>query len=62
MTDQERALEIARVRLDEADLAFSDAEEAAAEAARDWREADRLYDRVEAGDPDAIREILEGQQ
>ena len=62
MTEQERAIQIAKAQLDEADLAFYEAEEAAAEAYQDWQEADRLYDRVEAGDPDAIRQVLEEQQ
>jgi hypothetical protein len=62
MTDQERAIEIAKAQLDETDLAFYEAEKAAAEAYQDWQEAEELYDRVEAGDPDAIRQVLEGQR
>ena len=62
MTDQELAIKIAKARLDETDLAFYEAEEAAAEAYQEWQEADRLYDRVQANDPDAIRQVLEEQR
>jgi hypothetical protein len=40
---------------DEADVA----QEAAYDA---WKEADKLYARIEAGDPDAIRQVLEGER
>jgi len=62
MTDQEKAMEIARARLDEADLSWDQAREAEQEAYTNWRVADNLMMAVENGDPDAIREILEGQQ
>jgi hypothetical protein len=44
------------------ELAWDEAD-VAQEAAHDaWKEADKLYARVEAGDPDAIRQVLEEQQ
>ena len=62
MTDQERALQIAQARLDEADLSWQDAREAEKAAYSAWLKVDRLYQRVEAGDPDAIRQVLEGER
>jgi hypothetical protein len=62
MTDQERALQIVRARMDEADLLYEEASTAERRALEDWRAADRLYQRVEAGDPDAIRQVLEGER
>jgi hypothetical protein len=62
MTEQEQALQIVRARMDEADLLYEEASTAERRALEDWRAADRLYQRVEAGDPDAIRQVLEGER
>ena len=62
MTDQEQAMKIAQARLDETDLLYEEASVAERRALEEWQAADRLYQRVEAGDPDAIRQVLEGQQ
>jgi hypothetical protein len=62
MTEQERALKLAADRMIDLELAWDEAD-VAQEAAHDaWKEADKLYARVEAGDPDAIRQVLEEQQ
>jgi hypothetical protein len=62
MTEQERALKLAADRMIDLELAWDEAD-VAQEAAYDaWKEADKLYARIEAGDPDAIRQVLEGQQ
>ena len=62
MTEQERALKLAADRMIDLELAWDEAD-VAQEAAHDaWKEADKLYARVEAGDPDAIRQVLEGEQ
>ena len=59
MTEQERALKLAADRMMELDLAWDEAY-VAQEAAHDaWKEADKLYARIEDGDPDAIRQVLE---
>jgi len=62
MTDQELAMEIAQARLDEADLSLEEARKAEAKAYDNWKAADDLMILVEEGDPDAIREVLEGQR
>ena len=62
MTDQEQAMKIARARLDEADLAWDESREAERKAYDDWKAADDLMMLVEAGDPDAIRQVLEGER
>jgi uncharacterized protein YdaT len=62
MTDRELAMEIAKAILDEADLCLEEASIAERRALDEWQEAHRLYDRVEAGDPEAIRQVLEEQQ
>ena len=62
MTDQELAMEIAQARLDEADLSLEEALKAEAKAYVAWKVADDLMILVEEGDPDAIRQVLEGQQ
>jgi len=62
MTDQERAMEIAQARLDEADCSLEEARKAETEAYDAWRAADTLMMLVESGDLDAIREVLEGQR
>jgi hypothetical protein len=62
MTDQERALQIVQARMDEADLLYEEASTAERRALEEWQAADRLYQRVEANDPDAIRQVLEGEQ
>ncbi len=62
MTEQERALKLAADRMMELDLAWDEAY-VAQEAAHDaWKEADKLYARIEDGDPDAIRQVLEGER
>jgi DNA-binding GntR family transcriptional regulator len=59
MTEQQRALKLAADRMIDLELAWDEAD-VAQEAAYDaWKEADKLYDRIEAGDPDAIRQVLE---
>jgi hypothetical protein len=62
MTDQERALQIVQDRMDEADLLHEEASIAERRAFKEWRAARGLYQRVEAGDPEAIRQVLEEQQ
>jgi hypothetical protein len=62
MTDQEQALQIVQARMDEADLLHEEASIAERRAFKEWREARGVYQRVEAGDPDAIRQVLEEQQ
>ncbi len=62
MTDRERAMEIAKAILDEADLLHEEASIAERRAFKEWRAARTLYQRVEAGDPEAIRQVLEEQQ
>jgi hypothetical protein len=62
MTDRELAMQIVQARMDEADLSLEEAAIAERRALEEWRAADRLYQRVEAGDPDAIRQVLEGQR
>jgi DNA-binding GntR family transcriptional regulator len=62
MTEQQRALKLAADRMIDLELAWDEAD-VAQEAAYDaWKEADKLYARIEAGDPDAIRQILEEQR
>ena len=62
MTEQERALKLAADRMIDLELAWDEAD-VAQEAAYDaWKEADKLYARIEAGDPDAIRQVLEDQR
>ena len=62
MTDRERALKLAADRMIDLELAWDEAD-VAQEAAYDaWKEADKLYARIEEGDPDAIRQVLEGQR
>jgi len=62
MTDQELAMGIAQGRLDEADVSLEEARKAEAKAYDAWKAADDLMILVEAGDPDAIRQVLEGQR
>jgi len=62
MTDQERALQIVQARMDETDLLHEEASIAERRAFKEWRAANRLYRRVEANDPDAIRQVLEEQR
>ena len=62
MTEQERAMEIVLARMDETDLLHEEASIAERRAFKEWREARVLYQRVEAGDPDAIRQVLEGER
>jgi hypothetical protein len=62
MTDKEQALQIVQARMDEADLLHEEASIAERRAFKEWREARVLYQRVEAGDPDAIRQVLEGER
>jgi len=62
MTDQERALQIVQARMDETDLLHEEASIAERRAFKEWRAAKRLYQRVEANDPDAIRQVLEEQR
>ncbi len=62
MTDQEQALQIVQDRMDETDLLHEEASIAERRAFKEWREARVLYQRVEAGDPDAIRQVLEEQR
>jgi DNA-binding GntR family transcriptional regulator len=62
MTEQQRALKLAADRMIDLELAWDEAD-VAQEAAYDaWKEADKLYARIEAGDPDAIRQVLEEQR
>jgi hypothetical protein len=62
MTEQQRALKLAADRMIDLELAWDEAD-VAQEAAYDaWKEADKLYARIEAGDPDAIRQVLEDQR
>jgi hypothetical protein len=58
MTDQELAKQIAQARLDETDLLHEEASIAERRAFKEWRAARTLYLRVEAGDPDAIRQVI----
>ena len=62
MTDRELAMEIAKAQLDETDLLHEEASIAERRAFKEWREARGVYQRVEAGDPDAIRQVLEEQR
>ena len=62
MTDQERALQIVQARMDEADLLYEEASIAERRAFKEWRAARTLYLRVEGGDPEAIRQVLEGER
>jgi hypothetical protein len=62
MTDRELAMEIAKAQLDEADLLHEEASIAERRAFKEWREARGVYQRVEAGDPEAIRQVLEEQR
>ena len=62
MTDQEQALQIVQARMDEADLLHEEASIAERRAFKEWRAARTLYHRVEEGDPEAIRQVLEGQR
>jgi hypothetical protein len=62
MTDRELAMEIAQARMDEADLLHDEASIAERRAFKEWREARGVYQRVEAGDPEAIRQVLEGER
>jgi hypothetical protein len=62
MTDQEQALQIVQARMDEADLLHEEASIAERRAFKEWRAARTLYQRVEDGDPDAIRQVLEEQR
>jgi len=62
MTEQERAMEIVLARMDETDLLHEEASIAERRAFKEWREARVLYQRVEEGDPDAIRQVLEGER
>jgi hypothetical protein len=60
--DKERAIEIARVRRDAADIAWHRAREAEKTAYSVWLEADTLFWRVDAGQADAIEQILAREQ
>ena len=62
MTDRELAMEIAKAQLDETDLLHEEASIAERRAFKEWREARGVYQRVEAGDPEAIRQVLENQR
>ena len=62
MTDQERALQIVQARRDETDLLHEEASIAERRAFKKWLAASILYQRVEANDPDAIRQVLEEQR
>jgi hypothetical protein len=62
MTDQEQALQIVQATMDETALLYDEALIAERRALEGWQAADRLYQRVKANDPDAIRQVLEGQQ
>jgi hypothetical protein len=55
-------MEIVLARMDETDLLHEEASIAERRAFKEWREARVLYQRVEAGDPEAIRQVLEEQQ
>jgi hypothetical protein len=62
MTDQELAKQIVQARVDETDLLHEEASVAERRALEEWRAARTLYLRVEEGDPEAIRQVLEGER